>query len=79
MKAIEAIQHLKWHFDGHTAESDTIEAAILAFEALEKQVPQEPKAYKGYEGQCPNCNAAFLDRSTKYCGNCGQALDWSVI
>lgn len=23
------------------------------------------------------CGAELLDKSTKYCGNCGQALDWS--
>ena len=23
------------------------------------------------------CGVEFLDKSTKYCGNCGQALDWS--
>lgn len=24
------------------------------------------------------CGVEFLDKNTKYCGNCGQALDWSV-
>lgn len=23
------------------------------------------------------CGVEFLDKNTKYCGNCGQALDWS--
>lgn len=27
-------------------------------------------------GQCPRCHAIFLDRSTPFCGNCGQALAW---
>ena len=49
----------------------------LAISALEKQIPKKPTPYKGYEGQCVGCGAVFLDRSTKYCGNCGQALDWS--
>ena len=27
-------------------------------------------------GRCPRCNAVFLDSSTPFCGNCGQALAW---
>ena len=49
--------------------------ARLSISALEKQIPMKPSAYEGYEGKC-KCGAVFLDRSTKYCGNCGQALDW---
>lgn len=41
--------------------------------------PAKVKPYKPYSGQCPNCGAAFLDSSTKFCGNCGQALDWSSV
>lgn len=46
--------------------------------ALEKHMPQKPLPEdKWYgNGKCPRCNAVFLDKSTKYCGNCGQALDW---
>ena len=48
-------------------------------EALERQIPQTPlpdaKIYGN--GICPNCKAYFLDKSTNYCGNCGQALMWS--
>lgn len=28
-------------------------------------------------GKCPVCRAVFMDKSTNFCGNCGQALDWS--
>ena len=45
-------------------------------EALEKQVPKKPLPYKGWEGKCPTCSVIFIDRSTNYCGNCGQKLDW---
>lgn len=38
--------------------------------------PKEPKPYKGFCGQCPTCDAVFLDTDTRFCGNCGQALDW---
>lgn len=53
------------------------EKAIV--EALKKQIPTEPLEENQYYGigKCPSCGAVFLDKSTKYCGNCGQALDWS--
>ena len=43
--------------------------------AIQKQIPYKPKDYSGYPGQC-KCGVVFLDKSTKYCGNCGQRLDW---
>lgn len=49
-----------------------------AMEALEKQTPFKPKTEKlvAGVGRC-KCGVEFLDRATKYCGNCGQRLDWS--
>lgn len=46
-----------------------------AIEALEKQIPYTPKPYKQYAGTC-KCGVIFMDRTTNYCGNCGQRLDW---
>ena len=40
--------------------------------------PQMVKPCAGYAGQCPNCGAVFLDDSTLFCGNCGQALKWAA-
>lgn len=40
------------------------------------RTPMKPNSYKLYAGQCPRCGVVFLDCSTNYCGNCGQALDW---
>lgn len=44
------------------------------------RVPQAVKPYTGHfvdgVGRCPRCDAVFLDKSTPYCGNCGQALEW---
>jgi len=60
-------------------ERDAIERAI---EALEKQVPQKVKKYKGLnETACPECGIAFGyyeydDEKFDYCYNCGQKLDW---
>ena len=54
-----------------------------AIKALEKQVPQKVKKYKGLnETACPECGIAFgyydYDDNEKfdYCYNCGQKLDW---
>ena len=38
--------------------------------------PMRVNSYKLYAGQCPRCGVVFLDDSTAYCGNCGQALEW---
>lgn len=54
------------------AEKDVLE---ILLEAIRKQVSYKPKRYTGYPGQC-RCGAVFLDKSSKYCGNCGQKLDW---
>lgn len=48
---------------------------VTILEAIEKQTLYKPKRYTGYPGQC-KCGAVFLDKSSKYCGNCGQKLDW---
>lgn len=56
----------------YTLEEQTI---ITAIQSIKKQIPKKPSNYKGYEGKC-KCGVVFLDKSTKYCGNCGQALDW---
>ena len=45
----------------------------------EKNTPKKVLPDSKYYGNgiCPNCNAVFVDKSTNFCGNCGQALDWS--
>ena len=42
-------------------------------------VPTKPLPENKYygNGRCPHCGVYFTDKSTNYCGNCGQALDWS--
>lgn len=46
---------------------------------IEKQIPKKPKDYPFSDGQCPSCDAVFdydwLPKP-KFCGNCGQKLDW---
>lgn len=72
-------------WDGHTPDEAIRRIGTLGRdcnidtqEAVEKQIPVKPLPEERYYGigRCPRCNAVFLDRSTGYCGNCGQALDW---
>lgn len=57
---------------------EMMEVRDTAIEALEKQIPYKPKTEKLLVGvgRC-KCGVEFLDKETKYCGNCGQKLDWS--
>lgn len=41
---------------------------------LRFRVSEPVKPRKGWYGQCPSCGAVFLDDSTSFCGNCGQAI-----
>ena len=78
----EAIKQLNsiaiYHFDIYTAY-----AIDLAIEALEKQIPKKPlHMHKNY--YCPICKEdgwilwddAIPNDMNKYCGKCGQAIDW---
>lgn len=69
----EAIKYLEQH--GYISD----DVKNMCIEALEKQLPKKPIPDNRYYGNgiCPSCKAVFTDKSTKYCGNCGQALDWS--
>ena len=60
-------------------------ALALAIEALEKQIPKKPlHMHKNY--YCPICKEdgwmswddAIPNDMDKYCGTCGQAIDWEV-
>ena len=78
----EAIKQLNsiaiYHFDKYTTY-----AIDLALEALEKQIPKKPlHMHKNY--YCPICKEdgwmlwddAIPNDMDKYCGICGQAIDW---
>lgn len=56
------------------------DALVWGTAATEKQIKKKPSPDNTYYGvgKCPLCGAVFLDKSTNYCGNCGQALDWSL-
>jgi ribosomal protein S27AE len=74
LSAKDILLHPQWGDD-----SDIKEALECAINALGKQIPKRPLEEKKFYGigKCPSCGAVFLDKNTNYCGNCGQALDWS--
>ena len=81
----EAIKHFKSLQKRYTKEHNgrMCEKVNLALEALEKQVPKKPlHMRKNY--YCPICKEdgwmlwddAVPNDMDKYCGKCGQAIDW---
>ena len=86
MKYEEAIKHFKSLQKRYTKEHNgrMCEKVNLALEALEKQIPKKPlHMHKNY--YCPICKEdgwmmwddAIPNDMDKYCGMCGQAIDWS--
>ena len=75
-EAIRAIKHdLRWKL----LKDYQQDVADMAISALEKQIPKNPKC-----GVCSNCGSRHIYAADfmkaecfKYCGDCGQALDWS--
>ena len=88
MTSKEAIKFAKENILAYTSEMAEFKA--LAIEALEKQIPKQPKEYEDKYYACPNCgnpvmmkwecySKVLMDKSNglPYCLGCGQALDWS--
>ena len=76
----EAIRRIKNHNEVHSRKEKHFaihitEALNLAVEALKKQIPKKPKNREGTTYfYCPCCDSNNI---YEYCGDCGQALDWS--
>ena len=81
----EAIDNLKYLIsdDCTDTQHDFVEEIKIAIEALEKQIPKKPlHMHKNY--YCPICKEdgwmlwddAIPNDMDKYCGICGQAIDW---
>lgn len=54
--------------------TDDIDCLEMAKEVLEKQIPIKPVERFPFN-YCPKCERSVFN--TKYCPDCGQALDWS--
>lgn len=65
-----------WLFEGERGQ-DVLKTIELATQALEKQEPKKPICYQNNHLKsfcCPKCSKVV---HSKYCSNCGQAIDWS--
>ena len=81
IKNINALNAVCGQKDFYDAEFEN--ALALAIEALEKQIPKKPlHMHKNY--YCPICKEdgwmlwddAIPNDMDKYCGICGQAINW---
>lgn len=55
-------------------------ALKMAVEALKKQIPKKViQVLKNdyHIVYCPHCGFRFIQYGLSFCGECGQALDWS--
>ena len=59
------------------ARDNLCEAVRVVSAAAKYRIAQKPEPELYENGKCPTCGAVFEDKPKNYCGNCGQALDWS--
>lgn len=86
MKPEEALKELNYDDTAYSGKC-TYEVRMTAIDALEKQIPKEPKYKKQLrdffgmvyvtKGDCPCCGKAEIYSNANYCPDCGQKLDWS--
>lgn len=85
MKPEEALKELSYDSTAYGGKC-THEVRMTAIDALEKQIPKEPKYKKQLrdffgvatvvKGDCPRCGKAEIYSNANYCPDCGQKLDW---
>ena len=68
---IEDLQHSHLKADKGYSICTTETEIIIA---LDKQIPKKPTNTSWTHYHCPVCRKSV---NSKYCGNCGQAIDWS--
>ena len=82
------LTHLSYSGKADEQEEYTIKAYSVALNALEKQIPKQPKyedvdnIYGAIKRTCTACgDVCMVSNGAKpyehYCRQCGQALDWS--
>lgn len=86
MTTSEAIRRIKEHIRIHQKKEPSAvyitEALQMACNALEKQIPKKTRVDDNEWYCCCNCGDTFslisiVNKRNKFCGKCGQALDWS--
>mgnify|MGYP002672299942 CR=1 FL=1 len=85
MKPEETLKELSYDDTAYGGKC-TYEVRMTAIDALEKQIPKEPKYKKQLrdffgvatviKGDCPCCGKAEIYSNANYCPDCGQKLDW---
>ena len=88
----EAIKYLTLHCLPANESTNLHKAVMLAISALEKRTPKRNLQKSQYNDnlfsvRCPSCSAhlgtynkrlnTFTYAHSKYCPDCGQAIDWS--
>ena len=66
------------------ARDNLVEAVRVVSAAAKYRIPQKPIKLEKFCGRsypnlckCPTCKTVYIQGVEKFCGNCGQALDWS--
>lgn len=80
-----AIMRIKNHNEIHSRKEPfyaiyITEALDMAVKALEKQIPKKVMLVSKNDYHivyCPRCGFRFFQYGLLFCGECGQALDWS--
>lgn len=85
MKPEEALKELSYDDTAYNGKC-TYEVIKTAIDALEKQIPKEPKYKKQLmdffgmvyftKGDCPCCGKTEIYSNANYCPECGQKIDW---
>lgn len=79
--SMEAVNELTYYagFNRDKVVEQIQEAMTMGANALEKQIPKKPVICDGLMIviHCPVCKE-LLPIHAKYCGECGQKLDWTV-
>lgn len=83
-KAIEWQNAFKRTYKDNPMENEVLEACDMAIEALEKQIPENPKMREVWE--CPICESECIEydnygidsEKKMFCPDCGQKIDWGM-
>lgn len=85
MKPEEALKELSYDDTSYGGKC-TCEVRMTAIDALEKQIPKEPKYKKQLRDffgmvyftkcDCPCCGKTEIYSNANYCPECGQKIDW---
>ncbi len=70
-KSVERVKRLEEEYNALTTARDALEYRRPA-RVLTRRITDDIKIRS-----CPRCNVRFIAYGMKYCGECGQALDWA--